>query len=410
VLSVVDPAAKVDEKILLANICDIPSDQELVRGLTRLPALPGDISKIPLVRRPYEVGEIRRTLHIPTRHEISVARTVDMLIRDGYSLREPSRATTWKTVYSDLSEHGTSTSPALAALIVGVSGVGKSECVRLALQRYPQTISHDRFPKMEAGFQQLVWIRAGVPGSGKLEDLVEVMIEATADALNDKKLPEFIAKGRSTPLQWFNRWAKFVKGHFLGLLFLDEIQNLFKIPTLKDRQKKRIRSDYELRIADDQTLKALLMFCNDSSVPLLLAGTHDSEIVLRKRFAIAQRLTSGGHHRMEFPSSAADPHFTGLLKKLIRYQWSDEPLPLTQGLAETIYKRTAGIHRILISLWIGAHRVAAEAGASSLTIAHIEQAASTYISPARPAVDALLSGSADCIEKYEDLIGRAAPV
>ena len=92
--------------------------------------------------------------------------------------------------------------------------------------------------------------------------------------------------------------------------------------------------------------------------------------------------------------------------QLARYQYVATPLAVTAELAELIIHLTAGVQRLIIALWIAAHRVAFERKADDLRLEDFQKAADTYLAPIAPAVAALRSNDPKLMARYEDLIRR----
>jgi len=65
--------------------------------------------------------------------------------------------------------------------------------------------------------------------------------------------------------------------------------------------------------------------------------------------------------------------------------------------------------RIVIMLWIAAHRVAFDAGRDELRESDFHLAADSYLSPLKPAVEALRSDEPLKLARYEDLLPRSDP-
>ncbi len=101
--------------ILVQPLGPIPSRTELLRRITTRPPLPGDLAKVPLHVRLHHLMEVR-DLHIPSLEGVRVAETVDLMLRQGYRYRDPSRAATWTIVGNEPSPApmATQTPPPLA--------------------------------------------------------------------------------------------------------------------------------------------------------------------------------------------------------------------------------------------------------------------------------------------------------
>lgn len=105
----------------------------------------------------------------------------------------------------------------------------------------------------------------------------------------------------------FHEWRQVAKGHFLGLLHLDEVQNFFKLPPLgKRRLKAGTTETLELKIVEDQCLKEILTLTNTSQMPLVCSGTPDGVRALMNRFANIQRISASGFHQFNIFESQND--------------------------------------------------------------------------------------------------------
>jgi hypothetical protein len=196
--------------------------------------------------------------------------------------------------------------------------------------------------------------------------------------------------------------------HFLGALHLDEIQNLFKLATLKRRNKRTGTEEApELSIVEDQLLKWILTLMNTWQVPLIVSGTLDGMAALTRRLSTTERIVTTGYHQFQHFENATDTNFkTNFLEQLGKYQYVQKKMSVNGELAELIIELTGGIQRLIIALWIAAHRVALERGKGDLLLTDFKMAAATYLAPVAPAVAALRSKDPTKMSKYEDLLPR----
>ncbi len=198
-------------------------------------------------------------------------------------------------------------------------------------------------------------------------------------------------------------WRHVASSHFLGVLHLDEIQNLFKISSLKNRRSaKAAKGDIELSLVEDESLKWILTLTNIWQIPLFLTGTSDGIGALTKRLATLQRIVSFGHHRFDPFASAGDENYRTFMNVLGRYQYTRVKIDVADVL-DLVFMRTAGIRRLIIALWVGAHRIAFERKDDELKVNDFEEAARTLLAPIAPSVNALLSGKPGALQRYEDL-------
>ena len=103
--------------------------------------------------------------------------------------------------------------------------------------------------------------------------------------------------------------------------------------------------------------------------------------------------------------SVNDVEFMGtFLPQLVLYQLVEKKLPLSIELAELLLELTGGVKRLLIAIWIAAHRVAFRRGKDDLLLDDFRVAARSYLQPVSGAVNAINSGRPDLMDKYDDMM------
>lgn len=392
----------------LIEACGPILDQEqLVDRLLVCPPLPGPVEKAwPAHVLEHELFAIRR-LHVPSPSGIALAKTLDMLMRQGYVHRNPTQAATWSRLYNVLATAaGPDETVPLAASVVGISGSGKSAALARALSLKPQVVVHERFPHLIGPVRQLLWLKVDVPESGAVSDLVRSWAAAGDKALGTDYSSD-LQKGRHrTPGQLVHEWVTRIGCHFPGLLVLDEIQNLFKI----ERKALRASKGGEgrrlvLRVQDDKALKMLLNLINACEFPIVVCGTPDGIDAFGTRMSTSQRLATGGFHRMEHAVTPDSDYFgKNLLPWLFQYQWLPRSLALDETVAKVVHELTAGLPRLCADLLMHAQRLALAGEATKLSVQHFRAAAAGPMGPTQPAVRALLSQDPERMALYEDLL------
>jgi hypothetical protein len=389
---------------ILAHACGpILSYAEMTKRLTHLPALPGNASVLSRELRAHHLASVR-SLHIPTASGIGLAQAIDLMLRQGYAHRCPTKARTWQAIYDD-KPYESHTDAELAATVSGISGTGKSTALKRALHLKPQVYSHDRFPGIAGSLRQLIWLKIDVPGSGKIVDLIESLLRETDRILGTEYTDEVMSGRFRRGASLAHEWLRKIRCHFLGILVLDEIQNLFKIESLSVRRTQARKGNQRppLRIVDDEALKFLLTLINTSTFPLIVTGTPDGIEALRTRMSTAQRLVTAGEHNFTHAPTAEDDYYRKyLFPQLAEYQWFGNKLPPTDGFRTLVHELSAGVPRIYISLWIHAHMRALWQGAVCLDESHFKYAAENALGSLRPAVEALLSNDPRRLMQYED--------
>lgn len=414
----VDPYAG---NILTQNLGPILSREQALARLQYIPSVPGDMSAVPKQIRLHMLMAVR-DLHLPSLEGARVLETTDLVVRQGYRYRDPAAAATWSVVSNEPLAALRPRAPAMAGVVVGHSGVGKTVAIHKAFDCYPsQVIVHESFPRLKGRHYQMVHQSVDVPASGRAVDLAaNLMISWDNDlvrAIPDepRRFAATLAKERRDGAKMMDEWRQVAVSHFLGGLHLDEVQNFFRIPSLERRRRSKTgkagRADdsempLELSIIEDQALKMVLTLANTWQIPLMASGTPDGVGALTKRLSNVQRFVTSGYHKMSEFLSATDPFFIAFMDTLGKFQYVATRLPIDDALRALVFELTAGIQRLIVALWIAAHRVAFERREDSLRLDDFKKAAATYLAPVAPAVAALLSKDPLRMRRYEDLMPR----
>lgn len=183
--------------ILAHHLGPILSREQALARLTFLPAIPGDMSSVPRQIRLHMLMAVR-DFHLPSLEGARVLQTTDLVIRQGYRYRDPMAAASWGVVSDDSLTQLRPRAPAMAGVVVGHSGVGKTVAIQKAFDCYPsQVIVHEKFPKLIGPHYQMVHQSVDVPPSGRAVDLAaNLMISWDHDvarALPDVPLFAFLS-------------------------------------------------------------------------------------------------------------------------------------------------------------------------------------------------------------------------
>jgi hypothetical protein len=392
--------------LLTQGLGPLRSRVEVMQGLTSLPPVPKSMVDIPPHVALHLVMQLR-DFHIPSIEDPRLYETIDLMVRQNYRYLDPGSAQTWSAVSGQNSGPWRGMPPSYAAGVVGYSGTGKSDTISRCLNSYPQVIHHDSFPRLVGGHKQIVWLSVDIPASGRLVDLATNLMRATDKATGENRFAIELARERRDGMKMLDVWLQVASAHFLGALHLDEIQNLFKLATLKQRKGKKSMGSQapELSIIEDQFLKWLLTLINTWQIPLLLSGTPDGMGALTRRMSTTERIVTSGFHHFQHFDDPNDPRFKNIfLPQLGKYQYVQKKLPINDELANLIHELTAGVQRLIVALWICAQRVAIERNKGDLQLTDFKRAASTFLEPVAPAVAALRSRDPTRMSRYEDLI------
>lgn len=401
--AVLDPYAG---NILVEGLGPIRSRKEIATHLTELPRLPPDMTNVPPHIALHLLMELR-DFHVPSLEEFRLHETIDLMVRPIYRYLDPAAAKTWSIVGGESAKPKRTGAPPFGAAVVGHSGTGKTEAILRCLHSYPtQVVHHKTFPRMVDGHLQVNWLSAEVPASGRTADLAAALMHAFDSATGRGRFIKSLEAGNRNGMKMLDEWQQVASSHFLGILHLDEIQNFFKLTSLEKRRTRRGSDSFpELSIVEDQCLKSMLNMMNTGQFALLLSGTPDGIAALMRRLSNTERIAMSGYHLMRHFESASDPDFKSIfLRQLGKYQYVQKKLSLDDALAELIIQCSGGIQRLIVALWIAAHRVALERNRGDLLLTDFKKAADTFLAPVAPAVAALRSKDPKRMSKYEDLL------
>lgn len=395
-----DPFA---ENILLDTLGPVRSRKWAMKRLECGPSFPPDLlQKSRDVRIRHVLG--LRDIHICREVDPRVYESADMMLRDRYRFINPSDPRTMMELSGEAPVFAQRRMPPTAAFASGISGSGKSVTIERCLLLFPRFRRLANVPGIIGNHFQAVWQSIDVPASGRTEDLARMLMLSWRQTTGDRHFDDLLAQSRIVrPLAALNEWAQVANTHFLGLLHLDEIQNLFDIGTREQRRKRKDGDrPPEQRLVQDECLKWILLLLN-MGIPIFFSGTPDGMGALSKRLSTMQRVFALGVHRTA-PYTSFD--FDALCDVLEANQLLRTPIKIDADVKRAITDLTARVPRIVMGLWMGANRIALESEQDTLLIEHIVKAEEVFFAPLRPAIQALRSGQPEQTDRYEDLVTR----
>lgn len=235
--------------------------------------------------------------------------------------------------------------PTLAGAVIGNAGVGKSETIGRCLTQYPQfvEITHSHFVNK---IPVVVWFAHSIQSTDKKPFAQEL---ATAwNALFARQFPDLpepiprdiIENGSGDKI--LGEFEISAKKHYLGLLHIDEFNNLFNPVSAKSHKKGLLNPN----AVDDKTLRKLLSILNSRSFATLLSGTPDGAEGLSRRTSVLQRI---GDRQVNLNPFIYDEFFEHFLRELWQYQYTDKPIPFDEKIMGLFYVQTAGIQRLILA-------------------------------------------------------------
>lgn len=322
---------------------------------------------------------------------IDLESRISRLIRQGYINRNPLTphySSSLVQGYEDIQKGKMSTAVHMSPsglTIIGVSGMGKSSAINRILQMMPQVICHSKYKNQNLNLYQTVFLKLECPPDGSIRGLINNFFVELDKLLGTKSMDKFGKNGRLSATSLIPIVAQIARNSNLGLLVVDEIQNL-----------SLAKSG-----GIEQMLSFFVALSNSIGLPVILIGTPKA-ISLFSEFRQARRGSGQGDMMWE-PMKKDEQGWKLFLDGMWDYQWLRKPVPLSVELSDAIYEASCGITDIAVKTFIMSQIRAITSGTEELTPGLIKNVAKESFKLIQPMLYALRSGNALKIAKFGDI-------
>lgn len=357
----------------------------------------------------------------PMAKHIDLERKISMSLRLGYQARNPllpaykARLRELKKSFSK--ENGKEIEalshlvinedlPAPGFTMIGVSGVGKSTALKKILKLYPQVILHSEYKGKPLNLYQIVWIKIDCPHGGSLKDLCIEFFKEIDKLLGTNYEDKHGSKYNPDYLM-LSQMCQIANDHLLGMLIIDEIQNL-------DQAKSG---------GKNQMLSFFVRLDNTIGVPVVVIGTSKATKILQGEFRQGRRREGIGsvywdrfqfknEEQMEAEKLPEDKRKIEREKKetweffvstIFDYQFTKESVDFDEEFSALLYNESQGVTDIAIKLFVLTQFRAIITNQEKISRSLMLQVALEDLKLVRPMLDALRSGNPDIIAKYDDI-------
>lgn len=145
----------------------------------------------------------------------------------------------------------------------------------------------------------------------------------------------------------------------------------------------------------------LVSLANNVGVPVVNIAMFKAFPILQKDFAEARRASGIGE--IIWDRMPNNKEWQWFLKQMWIYQWTKKESPLTDEIAEVMYKETQGIIDRTIKLYILAQRYAIRSKSETLTKDLIIKVSSEHMKMTRPMIKAITSNDPTQLAIYDDI-------
>ncbi len=291
----------------------------------------------------------------PLDAHVGLFSNISVLLRGGYVPRNTARPDFLRMLLEGARQFDLPTGsvlpqqnlgPGSGHALIGMSGVGKSTAIEAVLGCYPQVIWHPRLHGSLRSVLQLVWLKLSCPHDGSIKDLCHQFFEAVDRLLGTDYTGIYAQRGTTT-----NRlragMARVAFIHGLGLLVVDEIQNL-----------------NEAKSGGDRLMMNFFKILRDvMKVPVLAIGTKAATNVLGGEFQVARR-----HAGIPvFDPMKLDDGFEFFCESLFEAQYLRSPVAVTPDTLALLHDLSQGITDIVVQLFVRAQSRALMCGIERLS-------------------------------------------
>jgi hypothetical protein len=272
--------------------------------------------------------------------------------------------------------------------LLGITGIGKTAMTEMWMKLYPQMIVHTQYDGRPFVNTQIVYLRLQCPRDGSIHSLIRNFFLAI-DALHgsvpiETEYARWYLSGRTTIQELIPKMALLAAQHGLGLLILDEVQDL------NPRGAGPI-------------LSFLVQLVNTIGVPVVLVGGLEALPVLTAQFRQARRGATEGD--MIVGRAENGPEWRRFCERLWEYQYTRELTPLTDGILDALYEESQGITQYLVLLHKLAQQRAIATGLERITPGLIRSVAKDSLTQARPVLRAIGRGNKEFLRRMPDVEG-----
>ncbi len=382
------------DKPLIAALPPIPSDDELAEELFDFPSFSVDQREWPASDRLCMVAELASFL-CPLQRHIRLARAFDTLIRSGYArrgIRSTEHIQTYQRLYEAKQQGRAFKNDSVRALdvqlssaLIGIPGSGKTTAVRRIFARYPEAIHHPDYNITQIPYLHIECPHDGISVKGLALSILRKLNLLVPDANYID-----LYKASSSAEVLLNHVARAMHNHYVGVLVVDEIQNL------KNSGKTKA-----------SLMAALVTAANELGVPIVFVGTNRAEHVLGIDCSSARRSSAAGFpswgaletsHNIDTPDEWED-----FLAALWTFLWIRKPVPLDAEMSNHMYELSQGIPDVAIKLFACAQWRGILDGTESFGLETLDAVMADELRRLRPMLDAIRSGDMDALFQYEDI-------
>lgn len=379
---------------LIEALPPVMSDDELFNWLSVVPSFDPE-------QRNWEPHERLQLLlqlksfMVPLMANFELGRFLDSMLRNGYVGREPNtpaHAMRFQRIYENqknnvpFRETRMANAAQISALLIGMSGMGKTSTLRRWFSHIPRVIFHS-----ELNLYQVPYLHIEMPSDGaSVKGLAAGILQQMDQLLPGANYYSTYGAARAGADMLMRSVARVLNMHCVGFLVADEVQNVLNSPK------------------GGQTLMTeLVSACNDLGVPILFVGTNKADKVFSLDYRMSRRVSGEGlapWDRLHSETTADGVNeWEDFMGTLWQFQWVRQPVELSQQLLDTMYHYSQGVIDIAIKLFAGSQARAMLDGTECISAELIKSVYDSQMKLLHPMVEALRDNNLESLATFPDI-------
>ncbi|PWU70441.1 ATP-binding protein [Gracilibacillus dipsosauri] len=377
------------------------SIEEFYDMLYSIPKYNSDHRNIDIEDRLALVRQIKPSFWLPTPSQYEKYRGIYNMIKIGYQSRNPINivynkqfAVGWDTILKEgLDDTGANiigniqTAQSLSE--VGLSGMGKSKNYERILKKlFPQVIHHKEYKGKQLTLTQVVWLKIECPSGKSIRSLCQNFYDEV-DKILGTNFYEKHGEKRGTIDNLTKRMAKIVAQINLGVLIIDEIQNIHKAHSG----------------GDERMINFITELVNTLGVPVIVIGTFKAMYLFKNSLATSRRGVPDEFSENIVSFMQEDSwEWNEFISTLWELQYTSKYTPLTSELKKVMYYHTMGIPDIVIKLFMHVQaRVILNGGDEQINEDIINKVASKTLVLLQHVFEKLRNGDQNVLNEIDDI-------
>lgn len=237
--------------------------------------------------------------------------------------------------------------------ILGYPGVGKTSTIKKCLALYPQIIEHTSYNNY---FRQILYLHVQCPSDCSIKGMAANILSAIYNALGSQIDPSVNQSNKTSADVLIHKVKALCITHHIGLIVVDEIQNVISVAKSGNQTRRLI--------------KFLVELTNDTNTAMCFVGTLSAETILSQEEHLHRRTRGLRLAPMTFNSAT----YQSYIKAIWKYQYTPKTAPLTDELAKDLYSYTSGIPAYINMVFRVAQIEALGAGAQCISSSFLKEA------------------------------------